>query len=202
MCQIRDKMGKVLLEQMEGRLSLIAKEHHLSFWAYQQPGSPNQEHQEHLASEKRRQPSSVGAPRVLDLGCGSGSWCFHAKSENPNWVVHGIDDSNHWLCVNKGVELRLDAQFSIFKEILTIDRDFMSGPEPRKSLDDYFSHPELVDANPQFTIRSINRLLQHDNPIPTNTYSLVRGRHVFHKVESFMNFLDSVRLLAQNLPST
>jgi hypothetical protein len=70
----------------------------------------------------------------------------------------------------------------------------MSGPEKRKSLDDYFSNTEPVDTNPQFNIRSINKLLQHDNPIPTNTYSLVRGRHVFHKVESFMNFLDSVRL--------
>jgi methylase of polypeptide subunit release factors len=108
-------MGEVLLEQMDGKLSLIAKkglkEHHLSFWAYQQPNSPKQEYQEHLAPETQIQPSAVGAPRVLDLGCGSGSWCFHAKFEYPNWIVHGIDDSNHWLCVNKGVELRSVSYF-------------------------------------------------------------------------------------------
>jgi predicted RNA methylase len=99
-------MGEVLLEQMDGKLSFIArnglKEHHLSYWQYQQPSSPSQEF---IALENHVE-TNVGPPQVLDLGCGSGSWCFTAKSENPNWIVHGIDDSNHWLCVHKGVTIR------------------------------------------------------------------------------------------------
>src|SRR4051794_17423153 len=93
--QFRDRMGEVLLEQMDGKLSFIAnnglKEHYLSYWQYQQPSSPNQDY---LTLETRIQATSIGPPRVLELGCGSGSWCFMAKAENPNWIVHGIDDSN------------------------------------------------------------------------------------------------------------
>jgi len=45
-------------------------------------------------------PSNQGPPRVLEIGCGSGSWCFNFKKERPDWILEGIDDTNHWLCVH------------------------------------------------------------------------------------------------------
>jgi len=51
-------------------------------------------------------PALPGQPRVLELGCGDGNWCIRFKNENPNWLVDGIDDTNHWLCVHKDLILR------------------------------------------------------------------------------------------------
>lgn len=36
-----------------------------------------------------------GPPRVLEIGCGDGTWCFKVKEEQPNWIVEGIDDTDH-----------------------------------------------------------------------------------------------------------
>lgn len=36
-----------------------------------------------------------GPPRVLEIGCGDGTWCFKVKEEQPDWIVEGIDDTDH-----------------------------------------------------------------------------------------------------------
>jgi tRNA G46 methylase TrmB len=103
-------MGEVLLEQMNGKLSSIVsdglvKGHHLSSWQYQPPLSSTT-NVEDISQDPCSHPTLCGPPRVLDLGCGSGSWCFMAKAENPNWIIHGLDDTNHWLCVNKEFDFK------------------------------------------------------------------------------------------------
>ena len=37
-----------------------------------------------------------GPPRVLELGCGDGSWCFASKERHPDWIIEGVDDADHW----------------------------------------------------------------------------------------------------------
>jgi hypothetical protein len=37
-----------------------------------------------------------GPPRVLDIGCDTGNWCFAVKKLHPDWIVEGIDDVNYW----------------------------------------------------------------------------------------------------------
>jgi hypothetical protein len=48
----------------------------------------------------------TGPAHVLEIGCGDGSWCFKVKIEQPDWIVEGVDDTDHWLCVKKDVVLR------------------------------------------------------------------------------------------------
>jgi hypothetical protein len=57
----------------------------------------------------------------------------------------------------------------------------------------YFSKAHLAQ-DPEFTVRNINSLLNHTNPIPCGLYSLIRGGDIFDKVESYKTFLDDVRL--------
>jgi hypothetical protein len=59
---------------------------------------------------------------------------------------------------------------------------------------DYFGKVHLSQQHPEFTVRNINSLLNHTNPIPYNLYSLIRGRDIFDRVESYKTFLDDVRL--------
>ena len=37
-----------------------------------------------------------GPPRILDIGCDSGKWCFAVKKQHPDWIVEGLDDVDHW----------------------------------------------------------------------------------------------------------
>lgn len=37
-----------------------------------------------------------GPPKVLEIGCGNGSWCFKVKEAHPDWIVEGLDDTDHW----------------------------------------------------------------------------------------------------------
>jgi hypothetical protein len=95
-------MGHIIFEEMDCKLSLIVndcsvREHHLSSWILQQPSSPYIPSTD--ATPEVNLPVSRAALRVLELGCGSGSWCFRVKEENRAWTVHGVDDTNHWLCV-------------------------------------------------------------------------------------------------------
>ncbi len=43
---------------------------------------------------------------VLEIGCSDGAWCLNFKRENPEWIVEGIDDTNHWSCVEKDHSIR------------------------------------------------------------------------------------------------
>ena len=47
-----------------------------------------------------------GPPRVLEIGCGDGSWCFQVKEKYPDWIIEGVDDTDHWSCAHKEVVLK------------------------------------------------------------------------------------------------
>ena len=52
-----------------------------------------------IAPEIRPRNVFNGPPRVLEVGCSDGDWCFKVKMEEPEWIVEGIDDTDHWSCV-------------------------------------------------------------------------------------------------------
>jgi len=58
---------------------------------------------------------------------------------------------------------------------------------------EYFGKVHIVQDNVEFTVRSINALLPHSNPIPCQVYSFIRAREVFNKLESYKGFLEDVR---------
>lgn len=58
--------------------------------------------------------------------------------------------------------------------------------------DDYFSKVHLSQEMPEFTVRNINSLTSHKNPIPSNLYGMVRGWDIFIRVESYKIFLEQV----------
>jgi hypothetical protein len=66
-----------------------------------------------------------------------------------------------------------------------------------KPADDYFSRIHPTQENPEFTVRNLNTLMKHDNPIPHNLYSIVHARDIFLKIENYKVFLDEVRLMLQ-----
>ncbi|KAG9237287.1 hypothetical protein BJ875DRAFT_370352 [Amylocarpus encephaloides] len=180
--EFRDRMDDIILHEMDGSVSLVVnnggEQHHFPRWQFQPSTSAISEH--HSIPDPITQDESRGSPRILELGCGSGAWCFHAKSVHPDWVVHGIDDTDHWLCVHKDTKLR----------------DFLDASGTRKGTDDCFGGADPPsDTNPQFSVRNLNNLLSHDLPLQRNSYRLIHGRQVFEKIESYKNFLDVVGLL-------
>ncbi len=42
-----------------------------------------------------------GPPRILEIGCGDGAWCFMVKKAHPDWIVEGLDDADHWSKSNR-----------------------------------------------------------------------------------------------------
>jgi hypothetical protein len=74
-----------------------------------------------------------------------------------------------------------------------IFRDFMDS-EGAADPEDYFGRVHLTQNSPEFTVRNLNYLLAHQNPIPHNLYGLIRGRDIFDRVESYKTFLEDVRL--------
>lgn len=104
-------MGEIILEEMDGKVSSVVddcalKEHHLTSWIFQSPASSKTVEMAFPTTDGIIVMPPPGPPRILCLGCGSGTWCFLVKSVNPNWVVHGVDDTNHWLCVHKDVPFK------------------------------------------------------------------------------------------------
>lgn len=68
-------------------------------------------------------------------------------------------------------------------------------PEIAVGSNDYFSRMSLVQQeHPAFTVRNINQLLNHPNPMLHNVYEFIRGREIFDRVESYRAFLDDIRL--------
>jgi hypothetical protein len=51
-------------------------------------------------------PVYNGPPHVLEIGCSDGAWVFKFKSDMPDWIVEGVDDTDHWSCVQHDLELR------------------------------------------------------------------------------------------------
>jgi tRNA G46 methylase TrmB len=47
-----------------------------------------------------------GPPRILEIGCGDGIWCFQVKQMYPDRIIEGIDDTDHWSCVHQELNLR------------------------------------------------------------------------------------------------
>lgn len=117
---------------------------------------------------------------VLDIGCADGKWCNRIKKEYPDWIVEGVDDTDLWSNSWEG----------------SPPRDFME-PLPNPNPNDYFCNVHLSQKQPEFTCRNINQLLSHETPIPQNLYSLIRGRDVFDRVESYKNFVEDIRHLLQ-----
>lgn len=62
---------------------------------------------------------------------------------------------------------------------------------------EYFGTAHGIPKDPEFTVRNINTLLDHAEPIPNNFYSFIRGRDIFDRVESYRSFLNDVRLIVQ-----
>jgi len=66
--------------------------------------------------------------------------------------------------------------------------------KPKGDSTDYFSRVHMDQKIPEFSVRNLNALLIHEDPIPHNLYSLIRSRDVFNRIESYKSFLDDVRL--------
>lgn len=47
-----------------------------------------------------------GPPKVLDIGCGDGAWCFKVKEAHPRWIVEGLDDTDYWSKSKPGTKFR------------------------------------------------------------------------------------------------
>ncbi|KAB8299796.1 hypothetical protein EYC80_000048 [Monilinia laxa] len=173
------------IEQIKGQSSLSSErgnltwEEKLSSWEYKPSLSVKTTP---VTGEVRTVPVYQGPPRVLEIGCSDGRWCFKVKEDQPDWTVEGLDDTDHWSCVKRDVQLK----------------DFIV-PTPEMDSSDYFSRVNSSQAQtaPDFNVRNLNCLLAHPDPIPHNLYSFIRGRDVFDRVESYKSFLDDVRLILQ-----
>lgn len=58
---------------------------------------------------------------------------------------------------------------------------------------EYYSNVHLTQDDVEFTVRNINALVSHSNPISSHMYSFIRARDVFSKLESYKAFLEDVR---------
>jgi len=47
-----------------------------------------------------------GPPKVLEIGCGDGAWCFKVKEAHPDWIVEGLDDTDYWSKGSQGKKFR------------------------------------------------------------------------------------------------
>jgi hypothetical protein len=47
-----------------------------------------------------------GPPKVLEIGCGDGTWCFKVKESHPDWIIEGLDDTDHWSKSKPGKKFR------------------------------------------------------------------------------------------------
>ncbi|KAM3080910.1 hypothetical protein ACMFMF_002827 [Clarireedia jacksonii] len=185
---------KGLLEHEKSKLAWTER---LSSWEYQPATSKNSP----IATPEEKRPAKVcqGPPRVLEIGCSDGNWCFQAKKAHPDWIIDGIDDTSHWICMNKDIELRHDywLLYQCLGRSANIKcRDFMLPKTPEKSTD-YFNPATMSQIEPEFKARNLNCLLNHREPIPRNFYSFIRGRDIFDRSESYKNLLDDIRLILQ-----
>ncbi|KAL2068400.1 hypothetical protein VTL71DRAFT_16498 [Oculimacula yallundae] len=181
--ELRDKIGKIITPRADGRATVLVDDgiwrDRLSSWDFKGPRSPTSPKD---SVEKFETPVThsvavyKGPSRVLELGCSDGSWCYNFKIDQPDWIVEGIDDTNHWLCVERDV----------------VVKDFMT-PNHENDPDDYFGIVHTTQEAPEFTMRNLNCLLAHKTPIPHNLYEFIRAREIFDRVESYKTFLDDVR---------
>jgi hypothetical protein len=95
--QIRKKMGKILAPQTDGKASVLVEDgiwkDRLSSWDFA-PRSPALGLQ---ASPQEGRTSAVyhGTPRVLELGCSDGTWCFGTRMSLlclENWLISHLSE--------------------------------------------------------------------------------------------------------------
>jgi hypothetical protein len=138
-----------------------------------------------------------GPPRVLEIGCGDGAWCFMVKKAHPDWIVEGVDDADHWSKSKSGLNFRyVIRENKLYCRYLPFlfQRDFMEFDDAEEGNDcNYFGRVHLNQDNVEFTVRNISTLLSHSNPIPCHMYSFIRARDVFGKLDSYKGFLEDVR---------
>ncbi|TAQ88271.1 hypothetical protein B7494_g3368, partial [Chlorociboria aeruginascens] len=177
---LKNKMAEVIGAQMDGWSStVVGNRERLLSWEFTLP-SPTSNPSTGTPNDRQAVAVYQGPPRVLEIGCGDGCWCFQLSKEQPDWIIEGIDDANHWSCVQRDLDLK----------------DFMdSDMDTPKEHDGYFSRVHMTQAYPEFTLRNINCLLNHPKPILHNLYGLVRGRDIFDRVENYKAFLEDVRLI-------
>ena len=103
-------MGEIIVPQMDGKSSVVVEDgsliwsDRLSSWEFR-PRSPKAVND--ITPEERRTIQIYhGPPRVLEIGCSDGSWCFKIKKEQPDWIIEGVDDTDHWACVHKDVLMK------------------------------------------------------------------------------------------------
>ncbi|TVY76004.1 hypothetical protein LSUE1_G005491 [Lachnellula suecica] len=133
----RTSMGDILADEMRGKISLIVNdgtlkwETQFSSWLFEPP-SPGSETPISAVSETLPSPTPNSQPRVLELGCGDGKWCLKVKKEFPSWLIDGIDDTNHWMCIHPDLK----------------PRDFMAA-EAGGNHNDYFCVIEFLEIDPR-----------------------------------------------------
>lgn len=94
------------------------------------------------------------------------------------------------LCYHVGVcHLRVRTGVDSAKLVV---RDFME-PIGETDPEDYFGHVHQTQEHPEFTVRNINQLINHERPIPHNLYGIIRARDIFDRVDSYKTFLEDVR---------
>lgn len=99
--QYRERLEDVIIEQfelLESQLHVYSADNtllirvRLSFWGLRksslQLSTPP-------AAEYSGPLVYNGPPRVLEIGCGDGTWCFKIREEQPEWILEGIDDTDH-----------------------------------------------------------------------------------------------------------
>ncbi|CZR59317.1 uncharacterized protein PAC_09209 [Phialocephala subalpina] len=180
---LRDRLSRLVNPHPDGGHSALVEDkfwsHRLSSWDLRLRTPKSVTPRSSVANYNP--PVYRGQRRVLEIGAGDGNWCFSFKKQQSDWVVDGVDNTDHWSCFERGVPLR----------------DFMKKSEPTSTgmPSDYFTGATPAQSFPEFTMRDINRLLMHENPIPCNFYEYIRGREIFDRIESYKMFLEDVRCL-------
>jgi hypothetical protein len=124
--QLRDKLSRILGHQMDGKAAVLVDigiwKDRLSSWDFRTSApaaftSPCQGSYDI--------PVYRGSSRVLELGCSDGRWCFHFKNRQPGWIVEGVDDTDHWSCINRDVII-----WSVVFHKRTYRHDFWTSKSP------------------------------------------------------------------------
>jgi tRNA G46 methylase TrmB len=84
-------MKDVIIQHMNGDNKFAIDEDNdvpysgrLSSWEYSPSIKAPKVFEDLSPEEKQRVPIYEGPPRVLELGCGDGRWCFTVKQEHPD----------------------------------------------------------------------------------------------------------------------
>ena len=92
-------MGEVLSALMDGKspfddgaLTLSGR---LMSWELK-PVSARQNLAENNPAKDLKVAVYDGLPRVLDIPCNRGTWCFDVKRQHPDWIVEGVDTFAYW----------------------------------------------------------------------------------------------------------